>query len=89
MIDKARSVYGRPMHVTSGYRTRAHNHKVGGAINSAHMEGLAADIRCKSNIDRIEMILAFIEAGFRRIGVARTFIHVDCDPSKRDAMWTY
>ena len=30
MIDKAREIYGKPIHITSGYRTEDHNRKVGG-----------------------------------------------------------
>jgi uncharacterized protein YcbK (DUF882 family) len=35
---------GRPMVLTSGYRCRKHNAAVGGAANSLHCLGLAADI---------------------------------------------
>jgi hypothetical protein len=34
----------QPLHVTSGYRPPAYNRKVGGVSNSAHIDGLAADI---------------------------------------------
>ena len=30
-----------------------------------------------------------IKAGFKRIGLADTFIHVDSDPHKPDAYWSY
>ena len=36
------------------------------------------------------MIEAFLDAGFRRIGVGSTFIHVDSDEEKaQDVIWTY
>lgn len=35
-----------PIHVNSGFRSPALNAKVGGAKNSAHLSGLAADIVC-------------------------------------------
>lgn len=35
-----------PLHITSGYRPPAYNRKVGGVSNSAHIDGLAADIYC-------------------------------------------
>ena len=34
-----------PLTVTSGYRTKAHNKRVGGAKNSYHIKGLAMDIK--------------------------------------------
>ena len=27
MLDKARAIYGKPIYITSGYRTEAHNEK--------------------------------------------------------------
>ena len=37
------------MIITSGYRCRAVNNKVGGASNSYHLKGLAADIRVRND----------------------------------------
>jgi uncharacterized protein YcbK (DUF882 family) len=90
MLDAARKIYGKPMHVNSGYRSEAHNKKVGGVSSSSHLKGLAADISCKNSGDRFEMLQAFIKAGFKRIGVAGSFIHVDTDKNKlQNIIWTY
>ena len=43
-LDSVREEYGHPIKVNSGFRSRAVNEKVGGVKNSAHLEGLAADI---------------------------------------------
>ena len=46
-LEQVRLVLGGyPIHVNSGYRCAALNTKVGGASNSRHMLGLAADILC-------------------------------------------
>ena len=42
-LNAFRALYGRPMICTSGYRTETNNRKVGGAKNSAHLYGQAAD----------------------------------------------
>lgn len=90
MLDAARKIYGKPMRVNSGYRTEAHNKKVGGVSSSSHLKGLAADISCKSLNNRFNMIQALLKAGFKRIGVAGTFIHIDNDKDKsQNVMWTY
>ncbi len=90
MIDKAREIYGKPIRVTSGYRTEPHNRKVGGVDSSSHLKGLAIDVACVRSNDRFEMLTALIEVGFNRIGVASTFIHVDIDPDKvSNVIWTY
>ena len=43
-LDSVREEYGHPIRVNSGFRSAEVNAKVGGAKNSAHLEGLAADI---------------------------------------------
>ena len=90
MIDRARALYGKPIVVTSGFRTESHNKKVGGVKSSSHLKGLAADIACSESRYRFEMIKALLEVGFKRIGVAGTFIHVDIDKNKsQNVIWTY
>lgn len=93
MLDNAREIYGRPMHINSGYRTIYKNQEVNGRPNSAHLEGIAADVHCNNSRDRHDMVKAFIEAGFSRLGIANTFIHVDSGDIHSDkdpnVIWTY
>jgi uncharacterized protein YcbK (DUF882 family) len=90
MIDKARALYGKPIIVTSGFRTESHNEKVGGVESSSHLKGLAVDVACAESKDRFEMLTALLEVGFNRIGVASAFIHVDIDKNKsQNVIWTY
>lgn len=49
LLDPLRSLLGRPVNVSSGYRCKALNSKVGGSKTSAHVKGLAADIHTKGN----------------------------------------
>lgn len=44
VLEPARATYGRPLIITSGYRTLKLNRAVGGAHNSYHVMGMAADI---------------------------------------------
>jgi len=44
-LNRFRQMYGKPMLVSSGYRPRAINAKVGGATNSAHLHCQAVDFR--------------------------------------------
>jgi uncharacterized protein YcbK (DUF882 family) len=90
MIDEAREIYGKPIRVTSGYRTEAHNRKVGGVDSSSHLKGLAIDVACVRSDDRFKMLNALLEVGFNRIGIAGTFIHIDIDKNKsQNVIWTY
>jgi hypothetical protein len=42
-LEAIRMHYGRPVTITSGYRSPSHNAAVGGAPNSQHVLGTAAD----------------------------------------------
>lgn len=45
ILDPLREAYGKPIIVTSGYRCKELNQAIGGAKNSDHLYGQAADIR--------------------------------------------
>ena len=79
-LDRAREVANIPFKINSGYRTAAHNAKVG-KPDSAHTRGWAADIMAKDSESRYAILSSLFAAGFARIGIYKTFIHVDCDPS--------
>ena len=49
VLDPLREAWGAPIVVTSGYRSSKLNATVGGARNSAHLYGYAADIRTLSD----------------------------------------
>ena len=89
-LDQARSLADVPFKITSGIRTEAHNRKVGGVSDSSHLLGYAADIACTNSVLRHKILTALIKVGFSRIGIAKTFIHVDNDPGKpENVIWTY
>ncbi len=82
-LDQARGFAKVPFIITSGKRTKEQNEAVGGAPNSAHLRGLAVDLRCTGSNTRFKMISALILAGFRRIVVysGDGHVHVDVDES--------
>lgn len=47
VLEEIREHFNKPVIVNSGYRTPTWNAKVGGAGNSYHCKGMAADIRIK------------------------------------------
>lgn len=88
-LEVARARAGVPFTINSGFRTIEHNRAVGGVENSSHTKGWAADIAC-DNDTKFAILEGLIFAGFNRIGIANTFIHVDSDPSKNaKRIWTY
>ena len=82
-----------PFKITSGYRTKEWNLKVGGRVGSSHCKGYAADIYLpKSSRKRFLIINALLEVGLNRIGInfKGRFVHVDMDRSKdENVLWTY
>lgn len=49
VLDPARELLGKPISVSSGYRSEKLNKAVGGANTSQHLLGEAADITCYNN----------------------------------------
>lgn len=90
-LEKMRQLLGnQPMHINSWCRCEPYNTLIGGNKNSEHMDGQAADIRVSNSNNRFLTVIAAWMAGFRRIGVAETFVHVDTDVHKpRQVLWLY
>ena len=95
MLQKARLFSARPFVITSGYRTPSYHRRLGAqgypiSKNSSHLLGQAADIRCDTATDRAHILAGLLDAGFERIGIGKTFIHVDNDQLKRSpCIWLY
>jgi len=90
ILNRVRSLFNKPIYITSGYRCKEHNKAVGGKANSAHTKGLAVDIKCENSLDRYHLMRIFLDLGINRIGVGSDFLHIDVSenlPSPR--MWTY
>ena len=93
-IEAARILAGMPFIINSGYRcTKNQNDLIARGISeptSSHPKGLAVDIKAEHSQQRWLIIDALLRAGFRRIGIAKTFVHVDIDDSKDlNLIWLY
>ena len=89
LLDKLRENIGMPLAINSGARCNEHNKKVGASPTSSHTKGLAVDIRANSDLTKAKIIHHATKLGFNRIGIAKTFIHLDIDKSKSPAIWDY
>ena len=94
MLDCAREEAQIPFKINSGFRTEDKNNAIykslGKApVKSSHLKGYAADIHCNNSQYRSIIVRALINVGFTRLGISATFIHVDNDPDKVNAIWLY
>ena len=97
LLDEARHRAGVPFRISrgGGYRTKEYNRSLcqrnpNASPTSSHMRGLAADIACQDSRERFLILQALTAVGLNRIGIARTFLHVDDDENKPgDLCWTY
>ena len=77
ILQKIRTHFGKPVTITSAYRTPPHNSREGGTTYSQHLYGKAADIKIagvtpKKVADYAETLLD--NGG---IGIYNTFTHID------------
>lgn len=90
LLDRIREKAGIPLVLNSAFRSRSYEQMKGRSGNSAHTRGLAVDIRCRSYDNRYKIIKAAIECGINRIGIGKTFIHLDNDTSlTQGVIWDY
>lgn len=88
-LDAAREFAGVPFRLTSAFRRVEYELSKGRTGTSSHTKGLAVDISCTDSRRRYLIVNSLIAAGFTRIGIAKSFIHVDSDPEKRSSIWLY
>lgn len=89
-LDRVREAAGIPLVLNCAYRSVAYERKKGRSGNSAHTRGLAVDIRCNTSANRYKIIRAALECGITRIGVGKTFVHLDSDTSlTQGVIWHY
>lgn len=82
-LQRLRDKLGKPMVLTSAYRSPAHNRSVGGAKNSYHMQGVAFDVRME-NHDPHQFEAAARAMGFTGFGYypKSGFMHIDTGPER-------
>lgn len=66
VLDPIRAKWGKPIYVTSGFRSGKLNELIGGSKTSFHMRGLAADITTgnpKDNRKLFDLIVKMVQNG--------------------------
>ena len=92
MLEKIRTIYGKPIIIGSGYRCPRLNKAVGGVPNSQHQFGQAADIKTVSDLPQDNKVLfnickKMVEDGTIKVGQLideynYNWIHISTDHLK-------
>jgi zinc D-Ala-D-Ala carboxypeptidase len=91
LLEQVRTLLGKPVLVSSGYRSPQVNRAIGGAANSAHMLGCAADFSCPSFGSPIEICRAVADSDIsfdQLIHEFRAWVHIAWAPSPRRQLLT-
>jgi len=94
-VDKLQALryeYGRPMIITSGYRSPRHSIESAKPQPGAHASGQACDIRVGPGEDVHDLVTLAVRFGFTGIGISQRagqprFVHLDT--LNRKAIWSY
>ena len=82
---------GKPVIVLSGNRCEEENKRIGGFPGSEHIpdpDGEASDVKIKG-VKPLDIGLAAEKIGGMRIGIAKTYCHLDVKPPSPSRFWIY
>lgn len=95
-LQSLRTLYGKPMVITSGFRDPSHPAEVGKIKPGPHTTGRACDVAV-GGADALLLIQLALEKGFTGIGIQQKgvlrFLHLDDLPAETDRprpfLWSY
>lgn len=91
-MQSVRDCLMQPVFVTSGYRSPSVNRAVGGAVNSQHTQGLAADFKCPG-FGMPSTIVQYLmrhcaEVRFDQLIQEGAWVHISFSPKPRGEVLT-
>lgn len=92
-LQALRTEFGRPMVITSGYRSPEHSVEARKPTPGRHSSGIAVDVRARA-ADAWDLVELAVKFGFYGIGVSQRegrprFVHLDTRPYSERAIWSY
>lgn len=86
ILQKIRDHFGKPVHITSAYRCKTWNKKVGGVSGSYHLSGKAADIKVEdttpAEVAKYAESIGVLGIGLYETNADGHFVHVDTRTKK-------
>lgn len=77
VLSTIENVLGVNLKINSAFRPISHEVSQGRTGRSSHTLGKAVDVHCYSDRQRFEIVQLLLELGVNRIGIYKTFIHID------------
>jgi putative chitinase len=89
-LEQVRAVLGVPVNVSSGYRCAPLNNAIGGASNSAHVKGYAADFTAAQFGTPRDIALKIYDSGikFDQLILEGRWVHISFDERMRGEVLT-
>lgn len=85
-LQELRDIINKPIKVTSGYRCKRENKKVGGSTHSPHLLGEGADIQIK-DISSVSAAMMAKTIENIRLGIYPSHLHIDIRPANPSHYW--
>jgi hypothetical protein len=84
ILNSIREELGRPLYANSICRCRNHNTAEYGKNDSAHLKGMAADLRVENDSERFALLHAIFNNHHEvvRIFLGKNYVHIDIDFTK-------
>lgn len=90
LLAEIRHDAGISFTINSDFRTPQENKAAGGTSSSAHLRGKAVDVACRNSENRFKIVKSAIKLGINRVGIAKTFVHLDNDnQNPQNVLWLY
>lgn len=82
VLDEIEECTGLELRINSAFRPVAYEVCMGRNGKSAHTLGKAVDIHCYDSRFRYDVVKIALQKGINRIGIYKTFIHLDVATAK-------
>lgn len=89
-MEEVRALLGKPITISSGYRSKAVNKAVGSSDTSAHIKGWAVDFICPAFGSPLAIcrVLAKSKIDFDQLIEEGSWVHISFDPRMRREVLT-
>lgn len=85
-LQELRDLVSKPVYISSGYRCKKENKRIGGYEHSPHLTGLAVDIKVRG-ISPVRLADIAKTLNNVRLGIYPNHLHIDVVPPRPSRYW--